>query len=361
MQNQGKKHPGKNMIDSTHKVLQTIQAFHTNRTEQNADKKIFVLDKTSGVTTLKLIDPKELSLLDRIKKIFGFGRASFKNVNEFIVNQLNDRSFRLMNFDDRTRNAVGFLNGKIRDYNLAHRCLLPLRSRLVEVVVQMGSVPYFQSLPHLPGEWHMMDKSQVSLGTPSGCAVYALKAISNLLNCQGELDVIAEFDRSLETMAPVLTRCDPAGTAQYDLEEILYTQDYNQHLPIRNDLNPRRFVCDPFDQSPFAIENETKCMSRAEVVRQLFDSQKEKSFAATILGGPETLAIYQRSPAEIYLLDSHKPVITLNNRVERHFEQAYVGRFRSKEELTDFLLRNRFYCEAAIEDTARLQATIIEL
>lgn len=221
-------------------------------------------------------------------------------------------------------------------------------------------VSCFLSLPGLPGEWHMMNKSQISLQTPSGCAVYALKVISNILNCQGQLDVIAEFDQALDTMAPVIRANDPTGTAQYDIEEIQRSEGYNQYLQINNNFNPVRFVCDALNPSFVEIENETSCTSRAQVLQLLFDSQGKKSFAATILGGPETLAIYQRSPAEIYLFDSHKPIITLNNGSQTHFENAYIGKFSSREELSRFLLHHRFYCEAEVEDVARLQATLIE-
>lgn len=221
------------------------------------------------------------------------------------------------------------------------------------------STDTFKAIDDLPGTWYMMDKSQVSLKTPSGCTVYALKTISNLLACEEKLDVVAQFEKALTTMAPVIQKCDPEGTMQYDLTDIVSNEEYSKHLGITHNLTPETFVCDPFTFINCPIDNQTTCSSRVEVLNSLFDAKGDQPFAAAVLGGPETLAIYQRHPNEIYLFDSHKPAITVNGN-QTNFEQAYIGKFNSKEDLTYFLLQNRFFYEAEVEDTARLQITIIE-
>lgn len=295
--------------------------------ERQYNNKLMELASSSHVIVRKNGNLEKAGLITVLwERLKGFAGA--KNwANEDLV------KYKLLEFL-----AIGKENNWIKESNeetincLANKIFAEMNSMQNQKNVffeehQNSLQPYIQEIENfcknqIPGEWYLMETSQVKDDTPNGCTSIILYSLEQILQ-----NPLAFEPNTFNTWIKEGAR--------------IHKEKYGE-----NDKENRRtdtVIADlKLGLAEEAIYNYMEGEKFEDVTKQMLNNfQEKKPFAGTFCDGFERIGFYYKSDAEIYIFDSHQAYFKELGQLDT----AYVVKCNSKAEMDKFLFNNRYHLD----------------
>ncbi len=192
----------------------------------------------------------------------------------------------------------------------------------------------------LPGEWYKMETSQVQQQACNACTSIALFTLSKILENPAAFNPTSFFnDCIIQGSQKHLKQYEKAPTNRTvkQVKDDLNLKNLNIVAEISYD--PR--LVGVFDDAPQTVQ---------DLTTKAIEQAKGKSFLASLSDGRETIALYYKSPQEIYILDSHQKTFHIENSKAISLGTAYVVKFTHKDDLDKFLFQQRYIYDEEWQD-----------
>lgn len=186
----------------------------------------------------------------------------------------------------------------------------------------------------LPGEWYIMETSQIQHTAPNACTSIALYTVNAILANQTTFNPHS-FNQWIKEGSQAHKQQYGAAPLNRLTEEVIKDLKLNNLKTIKGG----EILYDP-DLIGIILDAP---QTTEEFTAQMIEKAQGKPFGATLSDGLETIALYYKSNSEIYVLDSHEKTFNVDSPERVDLKSAFIAKFGSKQELDNFLFRHRYF------------------